>query len=566
MPTSGIHKSRSKGDPWRHLTVQSHVAAPVVTQSERRQRKIQALPKGDPWSHLTVQSHVAAPVVTQSELIQQKIRHGAPLKHVAYDHIPTPITLSGNSTREIRDHVLAPVITPSNLAQQRKRQAHHAPTQRNRNLRRKIKAEHLMPTQLLIDNYCKRKAATGRFPCKITPGHIRDSMRRYEQILEKACAEVERSCASCGEFGSELIIVKKDQVYSMELKLGTHIELDKCGFVDDEYQLCGSCYGTLKKGKPPKFSAMNGVNVTMCQDYPPELEDLTLTEEYAIARSHPIGTVLKLKPNGLSHSAAYNGIRGHIVTIPQNPGPLLDILPSPKLQFHDSIAIVWTGSRAPTIDDLKPFAEVRKDKVIRALLWLCEHNPLYKSVRINHELIDQWAESFIPPILQEEVINVPEDQISDERGTYAGDMEGLSENDLHNALDDMANNTIASGAVYSDIDGQRQNPELQMVTALMKMLEGPRETTSDADAQRPVDIPVITWTGGNRLNLMNDYEDPEYFTGAFPTLFPYGKGGHLPASNERKTNVSIETWGKWLMNHHSRRQVAKFISLYREAC
>jgi hypothetical protein len=92
-------------------------------------------------------------------------------------------------------------------------------------------------------------------------------------------------------------------------------------------------------------------------------------KEYAIARSHPIGTILKLKPSGLRNpacSTAYNGIRGHIVTIPQNPGPLLNILPSLDLQFYDHIRIVWAGKTDPTADDLKPFVEVRKEKVIQA--------------------------------------------------------------------------------------------------------------------------------------------------------------------------------------------------------
>ena len=286
-----------------------------------------------------------------------------------------------------------------------------------------------------------------------------------------------------------------------------------------------------------------------------ELEDLTLMEEYAIARSHPIGTILKLKPNGLRNPTAYNNIRGHIVTIPQNPGPLLDILPSPDLQFHDYIRVIWTGKTEPTVDDLKPFVEVRKDKVIQALLWLCEHNPLYKSVNINHELINQWAESFIPPLLQEAIINLPEDRDSNERGTYAGDMEGFSENDLHHALDDMADGTIASGAVYSDVEGQRQNPELKMIMALMEMIGKPQEDTSDIDVQEPVEIPVITWVSNGRRVLMNDYDDAEYFTGAFPTLFPYGRGGHLPESNERSIPVSLEAWAKWTLNHHSRRWV-----------
>ena len=53
-------------------------------------------------------------------------------------------------------------------------------------------------------------------------------------------------------------------------------------------------------------------------------------------------------------------------------------------------------------------------------------------------------------------------------GTYAGDMKGLSKNDIDNALDDMADGTIASGVVYSDIEGERQNPELKLVMAVDK--------------------------------------------------------------------------------------------------
>jgi len=227
-------------------------------------------------------------------------------------------------------------------------------------------------------------------------------MRRYEQVVQDACASVETSCASCGEFmskaESELISIDDDRLYSMKSLEGV-VQLDNCNIVDGSYQLCKTCFNDLNRGRIPKFSALNAVNVNMCQHYPPELEDLTLMEEYVIARSHPIGTILKLKPNGVRNPTAYNGIRGHIITIPQDPGPLLNILPSPDLQFHDYIRVIWTSKTEPTVDDLKPFVEVRKDKVIRALLWLCEHNPLYKSVNINHELINRWVESFIPPLL-----------------------------------------------------------------------------------------------------------------------------------------------------------------------
>jgi hypothetical protein len=174
-------------------------------------------------------------------------------------------------------------------------------------------------------------------------------MRRYEKIVEDACTTVETSCASCGEFmakaRSGLIPVDDERLRSVRLPEGG-VQLDNCGMVDGSYQVCHTCLNAFNGDRIPKFSSSNAVNVTMCQNYPVELEDLTLMEEYAIARSHPIGAILKLKPNGIRNPTAYNGIRGHIATIPQDPGPLLNILPSPQLQFHDHIRIVWTARQS----------------------------------------------------------------------------------------------------------------------------------------------------------------------------------------------------------------------------
>src|SRR5271155_458049 len=511
----------TRGDPWRHQIVHGHIPHPP-----RPQPPSQTL---NSWEHQSVHGHISYPLRPQ----------------------PPSRSVQGHQYRITHGHISTPVTTPQPSRQRKRRRnsspgsPHNATAESGRSRQRRVEAA---PAQSLVVGYNKRKAATARFPPKITPLHIRAAMRRYEQVIQDACAGVEASCASCGEFvakaEAELIPIDDDRLRSMKPPEGT-IRLDDCSLADGSYQVCKACFNALNGRRIPKFSALNAVNVTMRQHYPQELEDLTLMEEYAIARSHPIGTILKLKPNGVPNPTAYNGIRGHIVTIPQNPGPLLDILPSPDLQFHDHIRTIWTGKTEPTVDDLKPFVEVRKEKVIRALLWLCQHNILYKSVTINHELIDQWAESFIPPVLQEAVVNVPEASDSDERGTYAGDMDGFAENDLHNALDDMADGTIASGAVYSDVEGHRQNPELKMVMALMEMINKPVESTSGADTRNSVEIPVITWVGDGRPVLMNDYEDPEYFTGAFPTLFPYGRGGHLPASHERSTAVSFEAWAKW---------------------
>jgi hypothetical protein len=77
----------------------------------------------------------------------------------------------------------------------------------------------------------------------------------------------------------------------------------------------------------------------MCQLYPPVLEDLTTVEECLIVKCHPVSTILKLQPRGHSSPAAYNALQGHIIVIPQDPRPLLQILPSPELRLDNLIKV-----------------------------------------------------------------------------------------------------------------------------------------------------------------------------------------------------------------------------------
>lgn len=125
------------------------------------------------------------------------------------------------------------------------------------------------------------------------------------------------------------------------LKELKRVGLDKCGYFEGTWSFCKSCFGDLLKAKIPKFSALNSVNVVNCHEYPMALQDLTIVEECVIARRHPIGAILKLRPGNRRSGANYYALRGHMVVIPQNPGPLLDILPSPSLRLQDAIKVMW---------------------------------------------------------------------------------------------------------------------------------------------------------------------------------------------------------------------------------
>jgi len=289
------------------------------------------------------------------------------------------------------------------------------------------------------------------------------------------------------------------------------------------------------------------MNVTFCQDYPPELKDLTPVEEAVIAKCHPVGIILKLRPGGHSSPSNYRAVKGHFVIIPQDPGPLLDILPSPDLHLQNLFKVFWFNDRPPTDDALKPFLVIRKAKVLAALRYLVLHNPLYRNLTINHDMIDNWAEEFIPPDLHDSIINVNKSDHHEREG-YAVNLEsGNFENDLQAAQDsasfDQQCDPLMSGSVSTDVNGNRQNPDLRLVDSLL-------DVVSDREKSKNQNLPTLAYKVREKCDLVSHWTDPCFFTAAFPTLFPNGIGGHL---DDRKRPVSLETFAKWSLSHHSRR-------------
>ena len=70
------------------------------------------------------------------------------------------------------------------------------------------------------------------------------------------------------------------------------------------------------------------------------------------------------------------------------------------------------------------------------------------------------------------------------------------------------------------------------------------------DQHRERNASKITYTICGHATLMSSWEDPNYFIGAFPILFPNGLGSHL---DKRPIPVSLKAFAKWALNHYSRR-------------
>lgn len=212
--------------------------------------------------------------------------------------------------------------------------------------------------------------------------------------MAKEASRIEHVCACCGlstRFESTRTLQRTDQLFqdSVQSNFFAEAELDCCGQDGDNYKFCKTCFNSISKSNRPKLGCKNGVNTTCCQSYPKELEDLSPVEEAVIARAHPVISILKLRPVGVSTSVTYQRIRGHAVVLPQNPGPLLNSLPSASLRLHDVIRIVWASERAHTAADIRSFASIRREKVLTALRWLKSENPLYRDIVINFNLLDE---------------------------------------------------------------------------------------------------------------------------------------------------------------------------------
>ncbi len=138
---------------------------------------------------------------------------------------------------------------------------------------------------------------------------------------------------SCGLFipvAEVTRLHRADLIFQKGISSNTFSEkgLDTCGQNSDHFYFCQSCVNDIQKSKPLQFGCINGINTYTCHSYPESLKDLTLVEEAVIARAYPIISIIKLRPSGASVSASYSRIRGHTVVFPQQPGPLLNLLPS----------------------------------------------------------------------------------------------------------------------------------------------------------------------------------------------------------------------------------------------
>ena len=130
----------------------------------------------------------------------------------------------------------------------------------------------------------------------------------------------------------------------MECLDSENIMIDKLGLSSSvaRMYLCTSCHKHLRKGQlPPEAIANNRWLGPQSPDFlPPELRGLSWIDSLIIARGHMSGSIVRLQRSGDGSDAAYLGIKGHAVVVPQDTTQLLDILPLPPSFLPNHIRVI----------------------------------------------------------------------------------------------------------------------------------------------------------------------------------------------------------------------------------
>ena len=325
-------------------------------------------------------------------------------------------------------------------------------------------------------------------------------------IIQSACDEMlareieEGGCAVCGQLVplSALSRLSAMTKYLHVLSIPGITRKERLNTVDKICEhsivldhscnhICNSCRATIRNNKIPRFALANGL---WLGEVPKELSSLRYVERMLIARIRHSCCCIRI-------ASGMRKMKANAIAF-QSPIPkIYNILPPPKDEIQDVLAIMFTGPSKPTASDFKrtPFL-VRRNNVKRALEWLSLNHHDYEDIIISDENLQQYPED-IPPVSIEyknsSTNKTPEGisifDFDEEDGTAEGECPFTVHGLTGHELDTMTTNAIKAKA-------------LQHLNSSGKIL-----------AIGHADQPESIWN------------NPHLYPQMFPWLFPYGLGG-----------------------------------------
>lgn len=153
-------------------------------------------------------------------------------------------------------------------------------------------------------------------------------------------------------------------------------------------QICNSCCTSIHSGNVPKLVLARGL---WLGQVPEALSGLRYVEKMLVAK-------IRHSCSSIRIASGVRKMKAHAISFQQPLPKVYDILPPPKADIEEVLAIMFTGPCKPTQSDFKrtPFL-VRCNHVKNALNWLILNHADYEDITISEENLNEYSED-MPPV------------------------------------------------------------------------------------------------------------------------------------------------------------------------
>ena len=280
--------------------------------------------------------------------------------------------------------------------------------------------------------------------------------------------------------------------------------------------ICLSCNKKLQSGTIPAQSKANCMDL---EEIPDELKDLNNLELHTISKRILFMKLLKL-PRGKQ-----KGIKGAAVNVPTDLGPACKLLPRIPAEAH---IISLKLKRKLEYRQAYIHDTIRPEKVISALHYLKNNNPLYADIEINEDWIRTWQE--MDKELYDGIFDVDEDGENTEETSHASHHDAKTESECSDI--DLS----GTEGKHDNDNNEEDNEDMIAIEENCKLRDLPYDTCLQCEVTEQANqiFSIAPGEGSKPIPLMTDKLFEEL---ANPEKFPTGKGGYIDTQRQSKLTL-----------------------------
>jgi len=279
--------------------------------------------------------------------------------------------------------------------------------------------------------------------------------------------------------------------------------------------VCPSCLNALRHRKCPRLSLANG---GWLGEVPACLQNLSFAEKLMVSRMYHNKFIVRVGCGQMK-------LKGNVILFTKPMQKVYAVLPPPKSELQEILAVVFFGPTQPTADDYKRIPLlVRHKAIIDALSWLKLNHSGYQDLSISLENLSQYREDE-PPVVVEwrwSANGTVRPEALSKHSQDAKEEEGVTEGRCP---------FVVHGLTSDRLSGKTTE---QLKSLAFNHMENDGFALGIGHGAEPESI----------------WNNPDLYPLAFPWLFPYGLGG---IKNDRQVHVSESARIKHLLMYYDKR-------------